>query len=248
MKKILILLLFISINGKATDYGLIIGIGQYKNIANLHKVDEDVKTYTKILKNWGIPKTIVLKNKNATKKNILGSLDNIISNIKKDDRFFMFFSGHGSSLQDESFSQKFKSLKLKETMNNSGAILPYDFDENNLIETIIIGKRDLRKRLKKIDKKVTQSLIVFDACFSRNSIKDIGDNSVNLTPNILTDTKDYPYKHIVYIASSIIQAKAGKFSPILDECLKKPFLVNKIKSCINNEIGNSMQIPAIFTN
>ena len=250
MKKILILifLLFIFINGKATDYGLIIGIGHYKNIADLHNIDKDVKTYTKILKNWGVTKAIVLKDENATKKNILDSLDDIISKIKTGDRFFMFFSGHGSSLKDESFSQKLKSLELKEAMKDSGAILPYDFDENNLSKTMIIGKIDLRNRLEKIDEKVTQSIIVFDACFSRNSIKDIGDNSINLTPNILTDTKDYPYKHIVYIASSIIQAKAGKFSPILDTCLKNPFLVNEIKGCINTEIGNSMQIPAIFSN
>lgn len=241
------LLLLILSSGNSTNYGLIIGIGKYKNIASLHKVDEDIQTYKKILKHWNIKKPIILKNKKATKRNILKSLDNIISKIKRGDRFFMFFSGHGSDFHDETFSKKFKSLKLKKSIKNSGAILPYDFDEHKFRETIIIGKLDLKHRLKKIDKNVTQSLIVFDACFSQNSIKDIRGNSVNLTPNILTDNKDYPYKHIVYIASSIIQAKAGKFSPILDKCLKDPSLVNKIKSCINNEIGSSMQIPAIFS-
>lgn len=248
MIKIWLILLFIGINLKATDYGLIIGIGEYKNIASLHKVDDDIQTYIKILNHWGIQHPIVLENQKATKKNILKRLDFIVSKIKKGDRFFMFFSGHGSNLKDEAFSKKLKSVKIKELIKKSGAILPYDFDENNLIKTIIIGKTDLKNRLEEIDNHVAQSLIVFDACFSQNSIKDIRGNMINLTPNILTDTNDYPYKNIVYIASSIIQAKAGKFSPILNICLDKPSSLHEIKHCINNEIGNSMQIPAIFSN
>jgi hypothetical protein len=246
MKKICLWLLLIGINLNATDYGLIIGIGEYKTMSSLHNVNEDIQTYVKILKNWGILKPIVLKDKNATKENILKALDFIVTKIERDDRFFMFFSGHGSNLQDESFFQKFKDIKIRESIKNSGAILPYDFDEKNFIKTMIIGKIDLKKRLKKIDDSVVESLIVFDSCFSKNSIKNIG-NMLNLTPNILTDTEDYPYKNIVYIASSIIQAKAGKFSPILDKCLVKPTLLDEIKTCINEEIGGSMQIPVIFT-
>jgi len=252
MKRILVGLGLISNILLATDYGFIVAIGAYqsKNIINLHKIEQDISTYESILKKWNLNKNsiYILKDKNATKKNILGYLNYIARNININDRFFMFYSGHGVSLADEEYGSKLQQAGLTQEMKNSGAILPYDFNGNNIRKTIIMGK-ELRAYLTTIDKKVSKSLIVFDACFSKNSIKDIrGGRSVNRTPNILTKNDNYPYKNIVYIASSIIESKPGKFSPILNACLGRPATLVQIKQCINREIGNSMQIPAILSN
>jgi len=250
IKILLFLLITLSNTIEATDYGFIIGIGRYKDksVPRLNKVNSDINTYKKILKRIGVRNIYTLKNQNATKKRILNHLSYISKKIKKGDNFFMFYSGHGVSLRDEAYSSKLQEAGLTNAMRNSDAILPYDFDSQNIARTIILGK-ELRKYLKVIDKKVAKSLIVFDACFSKNSIKNMKPkHRINRTPNILTKNKSYPYKNIVYIASSIIEAKPGKFSPILDSCLTKQTPLYQIKQCINRKVEKSMQIPAIFSN
>jgi hypothetical protein len=236
----------------ATDYALIIGIEKYQNskVPKLSKSKQDVESYKRILNSWNVPRTnrTILLNAHATKANIINSLSLIASKLKKDNRFFMFFSGHGTSLFDENYDDQLQKAGLTKIMENSGAILPYDFNPKRISETLIIGKRSLRKYLNKIDKKGVQSLIVFDACFAENSIRNQSNKWINRTPHILTNNKTYPYQNIVYIASSIIQSQSGKFSPILELCLNQSRNLNKLKQCVNQKIGNSMQIPAILAN
>lgn len=236
----------------ATDYALVIGIGTYQNssIQKLSKSHQDVESYKRILESWNVANTnrTILLNANATKNNIMTKLSSIANNIQKNDRFFMFFSGHGTSLFDENYSQQLQQAGLTSIMKDSGAILPYDFNPKKISKTLIIGKRNLRQYIKKIDRKGIKSLIVFDACFAENSIRNNANRWINRTPHILTDNKSYPYQNIVYIASSIIQSQSGKFSPILEKCLKQSKNLTKLKGCINRKIGNSMQIPAILAN
>jgi hypothetical protein len=251
--KVLLLLILITLQPLfSTDYALIITIGNYQNstISNLLKAKEDFNSYSRILNTWRVQRThrTILFNKDATKENIINSLLSIARKIKKNDRFFMFFSGHGTSLFDENYSQQLQEAGLSNIMKQSGAILPYDFNPEQISKTLIIGKRNLRKYINKIDKKGVKSLIVFDACFAENSIRNNSNRWINRTPNILTESKNYPYKNVVYIASSIIQSQSGKFSPILAKCLNKSKNLNKLKLCINQTIGNSMQIPAILAN
>ena len=246
MKKILLVLLLVSNMGLAVDYGLIVGIGNYENIGKLDKVDEDIAIYQKILEHRKITDYVVLKNSFATKKAILYNLNKIANKIKKGDNFFMFFSGHGTSLQDVAYTEVLQNAGLSYDMRDSGAILPYDFNKNSISKTIIIGKRDLRNILKKIDNKnISKGLIIFDACFAGNSIRDKSGRKVNLTPNILTHINGYPYKNIDYIASSIIEATPGKFSPILKDCLIKHSDLENQKICISEKVNSSM-LPAVL--
>ncbi|SFV71293.1 Metacaspase [hydrothermal vent metagenome] len=252
MKPLFLLTCLIAQPLLAIDYALVIGIGNYQDpsVQKLSNAKNDVTNYNHILNHWNVNKKnrIVLLNKNATKANIINSLSSIAENIKKNDRFFMFFSGHGTSLFDENYEEQLQKAGLKNLMQNSGAILPYDFNPNRLSETLIIGKRKLSKYIKEIDQKGVKSLIVFDACFAENSIRNKSNKWINRTPHILTNNQSYPYKNIIYIASSIIQSQSGTFSPILEECLNKSKNLNKLKICINKEISNSMQIPAILSN
>ena len=245
MKKILLILLLFSYAVSAKNYGFIVGISKYENIGLLKGVDNDIETYKKILNRWNIEELTVLRNKGATKKDILYKLNFISKNIKKGDNFFMFFSGHGTSLRDSAYNSALQNAGLSKKMHDSGAILPYDFDKKNIAKTIIIGK-DLKKILKKIDSKINRGLIVFDACFSGNSIRDKNGRFFNQTPYILTHIDGYPYNKIDYIASSIIESKAGKFSFILNKCLDR-YELNHIKSCINKEKSNfTTMIPAVI--
>ncbi len=245
MKKILWTLILASNIGLATNYGLIVGISDYKNIGSLGGVDNDIQIYENILKKWEIHKLVTLNNQGATKVDILNNLNTIAKQIKKGDKFFMFFSGHGTNLNDIAYTDALQKAGLSESMKDSGAILPYDFNKNSIRDTIIIGK-NLKKILKGIDDKISTGLIMFDACFSGNSIRDNKGKKINQTPYILTHSDGYPYKNIDYIASSVIESNPGKFSPILEKCLTT-YQLNDIKNCINSENqAIAPMLPAII--
>lgn len=250
MKKIFFILLFITINSIfAKDYALIITIGHYKNVTSLQGVHQDTIVYRDILKKWDIHNIVSLEDTEATRKNILYHLSSIARKIEKNDRFYMFFSGHGSSLFDEAYSMKFQAAGLTEMLRDSGVIFPYDFSSENIEKTVIIGKRDLRPYLEKIDQKIKSGLIVIDACYSEQAIRgDDTDYIINRTPNILTQSNGYPYEHIVYIASSITEAQSGKFGAILSSCLKQKFVLNDVKKCLNTKMDKRLQIPVVLSN
>lgn len=233
----------------AKDYALIVTIGAYKHTVSLAGAHQDNVAYRAILKKWNVHNIISLEDSEATRKNILYHLSEIANKLQKNDNFYMFFSGHGSSLYDDLYSMKFQQAGLTQVLKDSGAILPYDFDPHNISKAVLIGKRDLRPYLKKIDSKIREGIIVFDACYSEQSIRDEDNKkSINRTPHILTESKGYPYKHIVYIASSISRAKSGKFSPILEVCLRQKFVLENVKNCINKKMEKSFQIPVILMN
>lgn len=250
MKKIFFTFLFMAVTiVSAKDYALIVTIGHYKNVTFLQGAHQDNIVYREILKKWDVHNIISLKDSEATRKNILYHLSSIARKIQKNDRFYMFFSGHGSSLYDALYSIKFQLAGLTEELRDSGVILPYDFDPKEISQTILIGKRDLRPQLEKIDLKINSGLIVIDACYSEHTIRgDAADNIINRTPNILTQSNGYPYEHIVYIASSITEAQSGKFGAILSSCLKQKFVLKDLKRCINIKMDKSLQIPVVLSN
>ena len=145
----------------------------------------------------------------------------------------MFFSGHGISANTRALKN---NHNINKYLTNSGVILPYDYDPKNIINTIIIGKRDLRPHLINIDKYINKSLIIFDACYAGNSIK--GKLRQRKTPFIYNNPKGYPYNNIVYIASSTPKnkAKSGVLSNILNRCLTNKISLNKLRVCMNNRL------------
>ena len=232
----------------AKDYALIITIGHYKHTTSLSGSHHDNFVYKEILKKWGVSNIVSLEDAQATRKNILYHLSSLTKKMKKGDRFYMFFSGHGSSLYDAQYSAKFQQAGLTKLLKDSGVILPYDFNPKKISQTVLIGKRDLRPYLETIDSKVEQGIIVFDACYSEQSIRNgNSQKSINRTPNILTSSNGYPYKNIIYIASSITEAKSGKFSPILKSCMHDVFLLSDVKKCINKKMDKSFQIPVVLS-
>ncbi len=248
MKKVLLFIFLLGTVLFAKDYALVITLGNYKYTTSLNGSHQDNFNYKTILKKWGVSNIVSLEDAQATRKNILYHLSSMTKKIKKGDRFYMFFSGHGSSLYDAQYSAKFQQAGLTQLLKDSGVILPYDFNPKKISQTVLIGKRDLRPYLEKIDSKVAQGIIVFDACYSEQSIRNgNSQKSINRTPNILTSSRGYPYENIIYIASSITEAKSGKFSPILKRCMNDVFLLSDVKECINEKMDKSFQIPVILS-
>jgi len=243
MKKLLIALLVVSSGLMAKDYALIVSISKYRdNSVPTLSVAKDIERYRNILTKFefrGKPKEF--HNSVATKYKILKYIKETASKIKKDDRFFMFFVGHGTDANDEDYGSKLQETLPEEYWKDTGMILPYDFNPNKnaIAKSVIIGRRDLRKYFNKIDKTTQKAFIVFDACFSQNSSKGTRKHNAYSFLHLDTINNTYPYKNIVYIGASKTQAKTGKLSAVLDSCISKNTTFVSLKGCMNKKLKKS---------
>ncbi len=209
-------------NVNAANHALLIGIGQYKT-RTLEGPPHDVaalKTELASTYDFKHENIRVLINQEAAKSRILGEIQQLAHRSQPGDRIFIYFSGHGTSRRDD-----LMALPLPHT---SGALVPADFnmDANQSIEVLmsqlIVGKRDLRPMLEQLDRD-RQVLMVFDTCFSGNTVRSVGANQpLNLSRHIRLDSKSvfeeersigsfeeniirnepYPYQNIFYISAS----------------------------------------------
>jgi len=236
MKKSISILFLLSMLLFPKDYALIVGISGYKNIGTLSHIESDIETYKNILNQRGINRVTILTNAQATRAEIRNYLAYVMEDMKrfKNNRFFMFFAGHGIDTKYLEYDEQILKSGVEEYLTDSGVFLPYEYDERNIPNTIIIGKRDLRPYLIEIDKYIQESLIIFDACYSGNIIR----GEKRITPFIYSNSKDYPYKNIVYIASATPKEKgeSGVLSVILNKCITQNTHLEKLRVCMNNEL------------
>jgi hypothetical protein len=206
----------------AENHALLIGIGNYQQ-RTLEGPAYDVKALTReLIEHYDFKRINVrtLVNQDAGKFRILSEMERLVQISRPGDRVFIYFSGHGTSRRDELLS-----LPLPHA---SGALVPADFkwDSNQSIETqvsqLIVGKRDLRPILAKLDQD-RQVLVVFDTCFSGNSVRGIGEPKLSGTNRYIPlDSKSvfreeqhigsfaenlqpdepYPYRNTFYISAS----------------------------------------------
>jgi len=206
----------------AENHALLIGIGNYKQ-RTLEGPAYDVAALTEVLiKHYDFKRANVRKlvNQEAGKFRILSEMQQLVQISRPGDRVFIYFSGHGTSRRDELLS-----LPLPHA---SGALVPADFkwDSNQSIEAqvsqLIVGKRDLRPILAQLDQD-RQVLVVFDTCFSGNTVRGIGEPKLaGVSRYIPLDSKSvfsaeqhigsfaenlqpdepYPYQNTFYISAS----------------------------------------------
>ncbi len=212
----------ISMAAGAENHALLIGIGKYKQ-RTLEGPPFDVAALAGLLiAQYDFPKENIhtLVNEEAVRLRILDEIQLLTRRTRPGDRVFIYFSGHGTSRRDEILA-----LPLPHT---TGALVPADFNGDpdqpveKLLSQLIIGKRDLRPTLERLDQD-REVLMVFDTCFSGNTVRaieapetanssrymrlhsrsvfaaeqDIGNFEENLNP------KDpYPYQNIFYISAS----------------------------------------------
>jgi len=243
MKKLL-LIVFFSTLVYPKSQALIIGL----NNNGLQGAVNDAKAIEKLMVYQGVSATVLL-NENATKKSILYHLDALANQLREGDRFYFFFSGHGTSLLDPDFQILINSdTKLLSLLENSGGLIPWDFDKHNAYDSIISAKRDLAPIFKKIDThKKAFAMVMIDACFSGMSYKDFNTNMRKRIPiktKLYFKNDAYPYKNLVYLASTAMSDWAsedksrrpyrGFFSRALEHCLYKNNRVDHLKQCVNS--------------
>jgi len=228
-------------------YALIVTVGKYARIEGISAARKDARAYSAIAKRLGADTIVKLEDENATRRNIRDSLSRIEAKLKRGDRFFMFFSGHGSSLYDPFYSGAFQAAGMTEMLRDSGVLLPYDFNPERIASTVIVGKRDLRPVLTKIDEKIDFGMVVFDACYTETTVRGEKEVRIVCTPYILTENEGYPYRHIVYVASSIAEAQSGIFSSVLERCVGSEIDTEHLKACLSRYMRKRVQIPAVIT-
>jgi len=87
----------------AADKALIIGLQEYRNSeANLPGIEIDVNHFKQAALRLGVaPKNIaILMNEQATEPNIKKMFARFLNDVSKDDRVYIYFSGHGSRIND----------------------------------------------------------------------------------------------------------------------------------------------------
>lgn len=130
--------------GKSWFFG--IGINEYKHFTDLHNAVGDVKAiYQELQENYDINEVIMLFDKQATRRNIIRKLDELVREVKSEDKLLIHYSGHGHL-----------------STSTKGYWIPHDA-ELNYTDDYIANSR-LRDYMEDI--KARHILLISDSCFS----------------------------------------------------------------------------------
>ncbi|MBK9134844.1 MAG: caspase family protein [Betaproteobacteria bacterium] len=154
---------------------LLIGVGQYadKRIPSLEGPAHDIDAMQAALReHWGFaPADIkVLLDRDATRAAILGAIEQLERTSTAGDQLFIYFSGHGTSASDRALN-----LPLP---HSSGAFVPHELRMDGtpaeIASALVVGARDLRPRLARLDAGGRQVLVVSDSCYSGQAVRMLG--------------------------------------------------------------------------
>jgi flagellar motor protein MotB len=159
------------------SWALIIGIDKYDNVRELNYAVKDAESIREILStsfDFPVENITILKNKNATKQNILKSLSEITKQSGERDRVLVFFAGHGDQEDLPEGGQM-------------GYLLPVDGNPDDLYLTSI-GMDEFKKLSYRSNAK--HLLYLVDACYG--GIAAVSSRGLDTkTPNYLEKiTKD----------------------------------------------------------
>jgi WD40 repeat protein len=153
--------LFSETTGKtSTCYVLAVGINQYKNPRmTLNYAKPDAESFGKIMESNGaqLYKNLELHtlfDTEASKENILRTLDDLAGKIHQEDVFIFYYAGHGSMVDDQFFFIPSESLRL------------YDLGS---LQKEAIEASMLQEKFKNIQ--ALKQMIVMDACQSGGSVE-----------------------------------------------------------------------------
>ncbi len=170
MKKLLVIVLLICLTSTGysqTKWALVVGIGAYPQGSGWNAIhgDNDIELVCSFLSEAGTASRHikVLKNKDATKQNIVSSFQWLSKHVAQNDWIYIHFSGHGQRISD---------LNGDEDDCWDEAFIPYDAQkkysqtyhgENHLTDD------ELNEWLTNLRKKIGKSgtlCVVLDACHS----------------------------------------------------------------------------------
>ncbi|WP_176214713.1 caspase family protein [Reichenbachiella faecimaris] len=141
-----------------TCHVMAIGINKYKNPnLDLNYAFEDAEAFLKLVKTKGKKlfnrtQVYALFNEEATKENMLATLDEIAANARPQDVFFFYYAGHGSMVDGDFYFIPTENIRL------------YDLD---LLTDEAVNAATLQQKFASIS--ALKQLVVLDACQSGGS-------------------------------------------------------------------------------
>ncbi len=135
------------------SWAIVIGIDDYLNAPRLKYAVKDAKGVAQVLvERYGFKKenVIELYNQQATKEGIMRAFDRVRQRAVEEDRVFVFFAGHGITVQLPDGREK-------------GYILPYDGSQSELITSAI--STDQLNEVSQL-MRAKHLFFVMDACYS----------------------------------------------------------------------------------
>ncbi|MFN8354233.1 MAG: caspase family protein [Spirosomataceae bacterium] len=160
-------LLFISLSTQAqTQHALLIGISHYQELDTLQFADRDAVAFAEFLKSQQVPEDNIklFLNENATRFNIVDELYNTTQSLKKGDRFYFYFGGHGD-------------LEAKIGYENSLLLLYNSFKKNYFQGNEYLQLSELKTWFRELSKKGIEVIFIADACHSGGLIGGKEGNS-----------------------------------------------------------------------
>jgi peptidoglycan/xylan/chitin deacetylase (PgdA/CDA1 family)/uncharacterized caspase-like protein len=159
-------------SGYANSYAVVIGVNDYQKWPKLQYAVQDANAIRDTLvKRFGFDsnKVFSLNNGEATRNNILAVFHDKLADaqLKKDDRVFVFFAGHGATRQLSSG-------------RNLGYIIPVDSDPNQ-VSVDAIPMTDLQNIAESLNAK--HVLFLMDACYSGLGLTRGGGSAAFLRDN-----------------------------------------------------------------
>ena len=244
-----------------TYYGIVIGgCEEFQNqgMKGLNAKKDAESFYTELVdmyyngnQNRAKKNLHLLTEKSVTRENVRNTLKNVAKNAQDGDVLYFFYSGHGSSLQDKNrlIAPSYKNNELIKVMENSGLLVPYNFNLNQVGKTAIIAKRDLRDNngygFEHLDKKGVKIIMISDSCFSGNMFRSSSNSTSKFIPTVklnlnfdaevakIKESTKKPnhrkeYNNVIFFSAGGTdkavaednRLKRGKFSLVVEKCLK----------------------------
>ena len=164
----------------AADHALIVGVGEFKDpqVTSLPGIQLDVDMAQQMMRHLGVPSQNIkiLRDKQATIEGMRQQLKWLAKNVSQDDHIFIYFSGHGSQVEDKNGDEE---DGLDETL--------YLYD-GHLIDD------EFGELLKNIP---SQNVVVLvDACHSGTGTKSLANNRYAATQGQVKSWRDSktPYR------------------------------------------------------
>lgn len=129
---------------KGEYYAIVIGISNYKYVKKLETPVNDAVETESVLKTLYGFNTVLLKNEQATRRNILKQINIMKNKLLPDDKLLIYFAGHGENILNNTYW------------------LPFDAKSDDDTDWIIVDT--ITANLKRMPAK--HVLIVADSCYS----------------------------------------------------------------------------------
>jgi hypothetical protein len=205
----------------AKNVALLVAVGRFNDpeVPQLYGTAADLDSMQKTLTGrWGFdPHDVVaLRDKDATRDRILSEMSKLEQRSAAGDIVLIYFSGHGTSANDQN-----NAFDLPYW---TGAWVPYDFNSASPLNTLIVGRRDLKPPLMRLDQEGRWVVVVSDSCYSGQVVRslsrphgrsrylplhnrDFGVASTKTTgaavaPSARPAPPPYPYQHVLLLSGA----------------------------------------------